>query len=95
MNGSPEYRTFLVELGFDPFLSILYMSLSHPLVRSWVERFFHHTGTFQLSTCEIRVLLFDWSTILGIRFGGKLPPNECIYGREALAIMGLSDSEAY
>ena len=43
----------------------------------------------------MRVLLFDWSTILGIRFGGKLPPNECIYGHEALAIMGLSDFEAY
>uniref|UniRef100_A0A2N9G1L4 Aminotransferase-like plant mobile domain-containing protein n=1 Tax=Fagus sylvatica TaxID=28930 RepID=A0A2N9G1L4_FAGSY len=94
-NASPEYRVFLVELGFGPFLSIPYMSLSHPLVRCWVERFFHHTGTFQLSTCEMRVLLLDWSTILGIRFGGKLPPNKCIYGREALAIMGLNDFEAY
>uniref|UniRef100_A0A2N9FZ56 Aminotransferase-like plant mobile domain-containing protein n=1 Tax=Fagus sylvatica TaxID=28930 RepID=A0A2N9FZ56_FAGSY len=49
----PEYRDFLVELGFGPFLSIRYVHVRHPLVRCWVERFFHHTGTIHLSTCEI------------------------------------------
>ena len=41
-----------------------------------MERFFHHTGTFYLSTCEMGVLPVDWSAILGIRFGGKAPPSE-------------------
>uniref|UniRef100_A0A2N9GNY4 Aminotransferase-like plant mobile domain-containing protein n=1 Tax=Fagus sylvatica TaxID=28930 RepID=A0A2N9GNY4_FAGSY len=66
----PEYRDFLVELGFGPFLSIRYVHVRHPLVRCWVERFFHHTGTIHLSTCEMGVLPVDWSAILGIRFGG-------------------------
>uniref|UniRef100_A0A2N9IKX7 Aminotransferase-like plant mobile domain-containing protein n=1 Tax=Fagus sylvatica TaxID=28930 RepID=A0A2N9IKX7_FAGSY len=34
----PEYRDFLVELGFGPFLSIRYVHVRHPLVRCWVER---------------------------------------------------------
>uniref|UniRef100_A0A2N9F631 Aminotransferase-like plant mobile domain-containing protein n=1 Tax=Fagus sylvatica TaxID=28930 RepID=A0A2N9F631_FAGSY len=34
----PEYRDFLVELGFGPFLSIRYVHVWHPLVRCWVER---------------------------------------------------------
>uniref|UniRef100_A0A2N9EN62 Uncharacterized protein n=1 Tax=Fagus sylvatica TaxID=28930 RepID=A0A2N9EN62_FAGSY len=34
----PEYRAFLVELGFGPFLSIRYVHVRHPLVRCWVER---------------------------------------------------------
>ena len=80
-----------MELGFGPFLSIPYMSLSHPLVTCWVERFFHHTGTFHLSTCEMGVLLVDWSAILGICFGGRSPPSKRVSGSEALAILGLSD----
>uniref|UniRef100_A0A2N9HFW0 Aminotransferase-like plant mobile domain-containing protein n=1 Tax=Fagus sylvatica TaxID=28930 RepID=A0A2N9HFW0_FAGSY len=48
----PEYRDFLVELGFGPFLSIRYVHVRHPLVRCWVERFFHHTGTIHLSTAR-------------------------------------------
>ena len=54
-----EYKEFLMELGFGPFLSIPYMHVYHPLVRCWVERFFHHTGTFHLSTCEMGVLPVD------------------------------------
>ena len=69
----PEYRDFLAELGFGPFLSIRYVHVWHTLVRCWVERFFHHTGTFHLSTCEMGVLPVDWSVILGIRFGGRVP----------------------
>uniref|UniRef100_A0A2N9J7Y3 Aminotransferase-like plant mobile domain-containing protein n=1 Tax=Fagus sylvatica TaxID=28930 RepID=A0A2N9J7Y3_FAGSY len=34
----PEYRDFLAELGFGPFLSIRYVHVRHPLVRCWVER---------------------------------------------------------
>jgi hypothetical protein len=68
-----EYREFLAELGFGPFLSIRYVHVWHPLVRCWVERFFHHTGTFHLSTCEMGVLPMDWSAILGICFRGRIP----------------------
>uniref|UniRef100_A0A2N9G245 Aminotransferase-like plant mobile domain-containing protein n=1 Tax=Fagus sylvatica TaxID=28930 RepID=A0A2N9G245_FAGSY len=80
-------------LGFGPFLGIPYVQVYHPLVRCWVERFFHHTGTFHLSTCEIRVLLVDWSAILGIRFGGRAPPSEPVSSPEALEILGIDDPD--
>uniref|UniRef100_A0A2N9F0B9 Aminotransferase-like plant mobile domain-containing protein n=1 Tax=Fagus sylvatica TaxID=28930 RepID=A0A2N9F0B9_FAGSY len=86
-----EYRDFLAELGFGPFLNIRYVHVWHPLVRCWVERFFHHTGTFHLSTCEMGVLPVDWSAILSIRFGGRIPPSEPIADFEALEILGISD----
>ena len=37
------------------------------------------------------VLPLDLSAILGIRFGGRVPPNARISGAEALAIMGITD----
>uniref|UniRef100_A0A2N9EJJ0 Aminotransferase-like plant mobile domain-containing protein n=1 Tax=Fagus sylvatica TaxID=28930 RepID=A0A2N9EJJ0_FAGSY len=89
-----EYREFLTELGFGPFLGIPYVSVYHPSVGCFVERFFHHTGTFHLSTCEMAVLPVDWSAILGIRFGGRAPPSEPIFGPEAMEILGLDDSDA-
>jgi hypothetical protein len=89
-----EYREFFTELGFGLFLSIRYVHVWHPLVRCWVERFFHHTGTFHLSTCEMRVLPVNWSAILGIRFGGRVPPSEPISGPEALDILGIDDLDA-
>uniref|UniRef100_A0A2N9J5Z9 Aminotransferase-like plant mobile domain-containing protein n=1 Tax=Fagus sylvatica TaxID=28930 RepID=A0A2N9J5Z9_FAGSY len=89
-----EYREFLVELGFGPFLSIRYVHVWHPLVRCWVERFFHHTRTFHFSTCEMGVLPVDWSAILGIRFGGRIPPSEPLSGLEALDILGIDDPDA-
>uniref|UniRef100_A0A2N9HHD7 Aminotransferase-like plant mobile domain-containing protein n=1 Tax=Fagus sylvatica TaxID=28930 RepID=A0A2N9HHD7_FAGSY len=60
----------------------------------FIERFFHHTGTFHLSTCEMAVLPVDWSAILGIRFGGRAPPSEPIDGFEAREILGLADHDA-
>uniref|UniRef100_A0A2N9IE52 Aminotransferase-like plant mobile domain-containing protein n=1 Tax=Fagus sylvatica TaxID=28930 RepID=A0A2N9IE52_FAGSY len=69
----PEYREFLIELGFGPFLSIPYVSVYHPAVWCFIERFFHHTGTFHLSTCEMAVLPVDWSAILGHPVPGVLP----------------------
>jgi hypothetical protein len=90
----PEYRDFLVELGFGPFLSIRYVHVWHPLVRCWVERFFHHTGTIHLSTCEMGVLPVDWSAILGIRFGGRIPPSDPVPDFEALEILGIDDPTA-
>jgi hypothetical protein len=90
----PEYKEFLIELGFGPFLSIPYMSVYHPAVWCFIERFFHHTGTFHLSTCEMAVLPVDWSAILGIRFGGRAPPSEPIDGFEAREILGLADRDA-
>ena len=89
-----EYREFLMKLGFGPFLSIPYVYVYHPLVRCWVERFFHHTGTFHLSTCEMGVLPIDWSAILGIRFRGKAPPSEPVSGPEALDTLGVDDPDA-
>ena len=59
-----------------------------------MERFFHHTGTFHLSTCEMAVLPVDWSAILGICFGGRAPPSESIAGPEAMEILGLDDPDA-
>uniref|UniRef100_A0A2N9G976 Aminotransferase-like plant mobile domain-containing protein n=1 Tax=Fagus sylvatica TaxID=28930 RepID=A0A2N9G976_FAGSY len=90
----PEYREFLAELGFGPFLSIRYVHVWHPLVRCWVERFFHHTGTIHLSTCEMGVLPVDWSAILGIRFGGRIPPSDPVPDFEALEILGITDPAA-
>jgi hypothetical protein len=90
----PEYKEFLTELGFGPFLSIPYVSVYHPAVWCFIERFFHHTGTFHLSTCEMAVLPIDWSAILGIRFGGRAPPSEPIDGLEAREILGLADRDA-
>uniref|UniRef100_A0A2N9FCR1 Aminotransferase-like plant mobile domain-containing protein n=1 Tax=Fagus sylvatica TaxID=28930 RepID=A0A2N9FCR1_FAGSY len=90
----PEYREFLAELGFGPFLSIRYVHVWHPLVRCWVERFFHHTGTIHLSTCEMGVLPVDWSAILGIRFGGRIPPSDPVPDFEALEILGIADPHA-
>uniref|UniRef100_A0A2N9GIH8 Aminotransferase-like plant mobile domain-containing protein n=1 Tax=Fagus sylvatica TaxID=28930 RepID=A0A2N9GIH8_FAGSY len=90
----PEYRDFLAELGFGPFLSIRYVHVWHPLVRCWVERFFHHTGTIHLSTCVIGVLPVDWSAILGIRFGGRIPPSDPVPDFEALEILGIADLAA-
>jgi hypothetical protein len=89
-----EYREFLIELGFDPFLGIPYVLVYHPSVGCFVERFFHHTGTFHLSTCEMAALPVDWSAILGIHFGGRAPPSEAISGSEAMEILGLDDSNA-
>uniref|UniRef100_A0A2N9EEA6 Aminotransferase-like plant mobile domain-containing protein n=1 Tax=Fagus sylvatica TaxID=28930 RepID=A0A2N9EEA6_FAGSY len=89
-----EYREFLTELGFDPFLSIPYVYMYHPLARCWLERFFHHTGTFHLSTCEMGVLPVDWSAILGIRFGGRVPLSEPVSGAEALDILGIDNPDA-
>uniref|UniRef100_A0A2N9EUV3 Aminotransferase-like plant mobile domain-containing protein n=1 Tax=Fagus sylvatica TaxID=28930 RepID=A0A2N9EUV3_FAGSY len=51
-------------------------------------------GTFHLSTCEMGVLLMDWSAILGIPFGGRAPPNELVSGPEALDILGIKDPSA-
>uniref|UniRef100_A0A2N9H9I5 Aminotransferase-like plant mobile domain-containing protein n=1 Tax=Fagus sylvatica TaxID=28930 RepID=A0A2N9H9I5_FAGSY len=70
------------------------LDVYHPLVRCWVERFFHHTGTFHLSTCEMGVLPVNWSAILGIRFGGKAPPSEPVSGTKALEILSIDVPDA-
>ena len=89
-----EYSEFLTKLGFGPFLGIPFVQVYHLLVRCWVERFFHYTGTFHLSTCEMGVLSVDWRVILGIRFGGRTPLSETISGPEALEILGIDDPDA-
>uniref|UniRef100_A0A2N9HGJ3 Aminotransferase-like plant mobile domain-containing protein n=1 Tax=Fagus sylvatica TaxID=28930 RepID=A0A2N9HGJ3_FAGSY len=89
-----EYREFLTELGFGPFLGIPYVSVYHPSVGCFVERFFHHTGPSTLAPVRWRCFPVDWSAILGIRFGGRAPPSEPISGPEAMEILGLDDSDA-
>ena len=59
-----------------------------------MERFFHHTRTFHHSTYEMGVLPIDWSAILGIRFGGRIPPSELVSDFEALEILGIADPTA-
>ena len=59
-----------------------------------MERFFHHTGTFHLSTCEMKVLPVDWSAILGICFKGRVPSSELVSSPEALDILGIDDPHA-
>ena len=59
-----------------------------------MERFFHHTGTIHLSTCEMGVLPVDWSAILGIRFGGRIPPSDPVLDFEALEILDIADPHA-
>uniref|UniRef100_A0A2N9HB71 Aminotransferase-like plant mobile domain-containing protein n=1 Tax=Fagus sylvatica TaxID=28930 RepID=A0A2N9HB71_FAGSY len=103
--GGPSLASFWISLvqsteifswswALVPFLSIRYVHVRHPLVRCWVERFFHHTGTIHLSTCEVGVLPVDWSAILGIRFGGRIPPSDPVSDFEALEILGIDDPAA-
>jgi hypothetical protein len=40
------------------------------------------------------VLPIDWSAILGIRFGGRVPPSEPVSGPVALDILGIDDPDA-
>ena len=40
------------------------------------------------------MLPVDWSAILGIRFGGRVPPSEPVDGFEALEILGIDDDRA-
>ena len=71
------------------------MLLSHCIVRAWYERYFHHTGTFHLSTCEIEMLPLDWTAIWGIHFGGRIPPYEHITHEEVMIMMGIDDPKAF
>uniref|UniRef100_A0A2N9GU48 Aminotransferase-like plant mobile domain-containing protein n=1 Tax=Fagus sylvatica TaxID=28930 RepID=A0A2N9GU48_FAGSY len=57
----PEYREFLIELGFGPFLSIPYVSVYHPAVWCFIERFFHHTTPGPSTSVPAR-----WREILGL-----------------------------
>jgi hypothetical protein len=40
------------------------------------------------------VLPVDWSAILGIRFGGRIPPSDPVPDFEALEILGIADPAA-
>ena len=91
----PEYRAFLEGLGFRHFLSIPNMLLSHHIVRAWYEHYFHHTGRFHLSTCAVGVLPLDWSAILGILFGGRIPSRERISHEKVMIMMGIDDPKAF
>uniref|UniRef100_A0A2N9FQL9 Aminotransferase-like plant mobile domain-containing protein n=1 Tax=Fagus sylvatica TaxID=28930 RepID=A0A2N9FQL9_FAGSY len=93
--GQPEYHAFQEGLGFRHFLNIPNMSLNHRIVRAWYEQYFHHIGTFHLSTCEMGVLPLDWSAILGIRFGGRIPPREHLSREEVMVMMGIDDPRAF
>ena len=55
-----------------------------------LERGFHaKTGTFHLSYGENVILLLDWTTILGIRFGGHQIPTEELSFDMACKLLGI------
>ena len=70
------------------------MSLNHR-IEAWDERYFHHMRTFHVSTCEIGVLPLDRSGILGIHFGGRIPPREYISREEVMVMLGIDDPKAF
>ena len=66
----PRYSAFLREQGFKDFLWIPSFTMRHGIREALVRRFHAETGTFHLSCGEYVVLPLDWTTILGIWFGG-------------------------
>ncbi len=41
------------------------------------------------------VLPLDWSAILGIRFGGKIPPREFISCEKVMVMLGIDDPKDF
>ena len=72
----PRYAEFLKEQGFEDFLGIPPYTMRHEIGEALMRRFHAETGTFHLGCVEYAILPLDWTTILGIRFGGLPIPNE-------------------
>lgn len=73
-----RYHTFLMEQGFEAFLRIPPCSMRHGLAEALVQWFHAETETFHLSCKEYAFLSLNWTTILGIRFGGESVPTEFV-----------------
>ena len=87
MNGC--YLDFLVEQGFKEFLRIPLYSMRHAIPETLVQRFHAKTTTFHLSCGEYIVLPFDWTAILGLRFGGYPVPSDLINFSTASKLLGI------
>ena len=78
-----------MELGFEDFLSILPCSMRHGLFEALVQQFHAETGTFHLSCEEYVVFPLDWTTILGLRFGGEPILTEFVSFSDACELLGI------
>ena len=56
VSTNARYRAFLIEQGFEVFLSILPRFVRHGLAEALVQQFYAETGTFHLSCGEYVVL---------------------------------------
>ena len=52
--------------------------MRHMIVETLVQWFHVEIGTFHLSCGEYAVLPLEWTTILGLRFGGYPVPTEFV-----------------
>lgn len=69
--------------------AIVPCSIRHGLVEALVQQFHAEIGTFHLNCREYVVLPFDWTTILGLRFGGELVLTEFVSFAVASEFLGI------
>lgn len=63
--------------------------MRHWIAEALVRQFHTKTGTFHLSCGEYVVLPINWTTILGIRFGGHQIPTDEITFEMASDLLGI------
>uniref|UniRef100_A0A2N9GTD2 Aminotransferase-like plant mobile domain-containing protein n=1 Tax=Fagus sylvatica TaxID=28930 RepID=A0A2N9GTD2_FAGSY len=91
----PEYRDFLAELGFGPFPQHPLRSCVAPLGEVLGGEVLPSHGDLSiLAPVRWGCFTVDWSAILGIRFGGRIPPSDPVPDFEALEILGIADPAA-
>ena len=91
---------FLREHGFKDFLRIPPYTMRHRIGEALVRQFHTEIGTFHLSCGEYAILPFDWTSILGIRFGGYLIPTNDMSFELVCELLGIplpltTDTRAY
>lgn len=84
-----RYHTFLIEQGFEAFLSILSYSMRHEIAEALVQRFHARMGTFHLSCGEYTVLPLDWIAIFSLRFGEESVPTKFVSFTMASELLGI------
>ena len=63
--------------------------MRHGIGEALVWRFHVKIGTFHLSSREYTILPFDWTAILGIRFGGYLISTDDMSFEMACKLLGI------
>ena len=63
--------------------------MRHGIGEALVRWFHAETDTFHLSCGEYAVLPLNWTTILGIRFGGHLIPIDDMSFKIACKLLGI------